>query len=415
MNDATKQFIEEYKEKDVRMLALKADRNPDVDMPLALRQITGWQMARKKLPSWASVPGILYPRHLSMEQCSSERTAEYKAGVAAKSRAGKPHATEGARTVVDLTGGFGVDFVALARGAGKAVYVERDEELCRMARHNFPRLGIEAEVVNVDAEDYLRRMDHADLLFIDPARRDGAGRKMVGIADCTPDILRMKDEMLGKADRVMIKLSPMLDWHKAVEDLGDCVSEVHIVSVRNECKELLVVCRGTGVRGYGGTKFGGTGVRGYEGTRLLYCVNDDDEVLVVNLQNYSRIHVPPYPRTPGKFLYEPNASIMKSGCFDALCEKYGVAPLGRNSHLFTSDREIDCFPGRKFCVEAAMTMNKRDMRQLSVTRANVAVRNFPISAEELRKRLKLSDGGDTYIFGTTLDGGRHILIMCRKT
>lgn len=364
----TKEFIRSHREDDVRQLALSEVRGARYEVREALVQISGWQSARRKIPSWAAIEDIIYPQHISMEQCSSDRTAEYKARVLLE------RCEERGASFVDLTGGLGVDFVAIAKSVGgRSVYVERSEELCEIARNNFPLLGVEADIVCTTAEEYLHEMEHVNLLFVDPARRDGIGRKMVGISDCTPDILSLKDEMLSKADVVMIKLSPMLDWHKAVADLGECVSEVHIVSVGNECKELLLVVRGSG------------GAAAY-GERV------------------------------GAFLYEPNASIMKSGCFGALCSKYGVSMIGKNSHLFVSDVLIENFPGRKFVVEAMSSMNKRDIREKFgvITKANVAVRNFPMSADELRRRLKLTDGGDAYVFGTTLADGSHCLLLCKK-
>ena len=409
----TLEFIKRHREDDVRQLALKRVPNEGIDLPWALTQIAGWQAARRKIPSWAVIDSIVYPQHISMEQCSSDRTSEYKAKLIDDSCLA---IADSEVSFVDLTGGFGVDFVAIAKTLHQhasavinhAVYVERSDELCTIARNNFPLLGVDAEVVCTTAEEYLHSLKHTNLLFVDPARRDGAGRKMVGIADCTPDILSLKDEMLRKADMVMIKLSPMLDWHKAVADLGECVHEVHIVSVDNECRELLLIVRGE---------------RSEEkGERILYCVNDDDEVLKVDLSSLemkgrveSRM-APPLEKGWRGFLYEPNASIMKSGCFAELCAKYGVSQIGKNSNLFVSDTMIDIFPGRKFVVEAVSSMNKREVKETlgDMKRANVAVRNFPMSAEELRRRLKLIDGGDDYLFGTTLTDGSHCLLLCKK-
>ena len=409
----TLEFIKRHREDDVRQLALKRVPNEGIDLPWALTQIAGWQTARRKIPSWAIIDSIVYPQHISMEQCSSDRTSEYKAKLIDDSCLA---IADSEVSFVDLTGGLGVDFVAIAKTLHQhasavinhAVYVERSDELCTIARNNFPLLGVDAEVVCTTAEEYLHTLKHTNLLFVDPARRDGAGRKMVGIADCTPDILSLKDEMLRKADMVMIKLSPMLDWHKAVADLGECVHEVHIVSVDNECKELLLIVRGERSED--------------KGERILYCVNDDDEVLKVDLSSLeterrveSRM-APPLEKGWGGFLYEPNASIMKSGCFAELCAKYGVLQIGKNSNLFVSDTMIDIFPGRKFIVEAVSSMNKREVKETlgDMKRANVAVRNFPMSAEELRRRLKLIDGGDDYLFGTTLTDGSHCLLLCKK-
>ena len=387
MNQATAGFISAHLNDDVRQLALRGAGDTEVDMTYALDQIAGWQTARQKLPSWAAVEGIVYPPHLSMEQCSSEQTARYK-----ELLAGHP------ATVVDLTGGFGVDFSFLAKDARKAVYVERQAHLCDIARQNFRLLGLEqAEVVCADSEDYLRQMEPVDLIYIDPARRDSHGGRTYGIADCSPDVISLRPLLLQKARCVLLKLSPMLDWRKAVSDLGSqYVSEVHIVSVGNECKELLVVMAGKA-----------------DGLRLI-CVNDDDvfEATPSDTPSSPSSCIP----QPSFFLYEPNASIMKAGCFDTLARHYGVAPIARDSHLFVSADPIDQFPGRTFQIDAVTSLNKRELKAHlgGLTQANITVRNFPLSVAELRKRLKLSEGGSTYIFATTLATGEKVLVICRK-
>ena len=231
MNEATREFIRQHGQDDIRELALRGTKDPEVDLAFALQQIDGHRRALEKLPSWAAVEGIVWPPHLSMEQCSSERTARYKAQVAGKGQ-----------LFVDLTAGFGVDAAFIAQGFQQAVCVELQPELCAISSANFQLLGLpQIEVVNGNGVEYLHAMPPVDLIFIDPARRDEHGGRTYGIADCTPNVLEIIDELLEKAQRVMIKLSPMLDWRKAVEDIGkEHVSAVHIVSVANECKELLV-------------------------------------------------------------------------------------------------------------------------------------------------------------------------------
>ena len=214
----------------MRRLALQGGKHPEVDLHYALEQIAGWQKARTKLPSWAARDGIIFPSHLAMEQCSSEATAIYKARIAGRGQ-----------RFVDLTAGFGVDAAFIAQGFQQAVTIEQQEKLCAVTSENYRLLGLsQVEVRCGNGVEYLHSMDHADLIFIDPARRDEHGGRTYGIANCTPNVLELREELLAKADRVIIKLSPMLDWRKAVEDLKT-VSEVHIVSVDNECKELLLV------------------------------------------------------------------------------------------------------------------------------------------------------------------------------
>ena len=393
MTPETAEFIKRHADDDVRQLALHAKSLDGVDLTFALEQIAGRQTARRKLPAWASIEGIVYPPHLSMEQCSSEQTARYKARLAGQGR-----------LIVDLTGGFGVDFSFMAQGFKKAVYVERQQSLCEIARGNFQLLGLsQAEVVCSDAADYLCTMEHADLIYIDPARRDDHGARTYGISDCTPDVLALRELLLEKADRVIIKLSPMLDWRKAVNDLGEqYVREVHIVSVGNECKELLLLL--------------GQG----EGLRLI-CACDNQRLEVDEAHKAYESYEPYRPYRPdeihqGIFLYEPNASIMKAGCFDEVSRQFKVGQLAQNSHLFVSANYVSDFPGRSFQIDAVTSMNKRELKEKlqGLTQANIAVRNFPLTVAELRKRLKLIEGGSVYIFATTLASGNRVLILCRK-
>ena len=383
VNQSTLDYIRQHADEDVRQLALRGHKCPDVDLQYALEQIAGRQKARTKLPSWAAIDGIVYPPHLSMEQCSSEATARYKASIAGKGA-----------LFVDLTAGFGVDMALISQGFQKAVHVERQPQLCAISSENFRLLGLNhIEMVCGDGVAYLHTMRHADLLFIDPARRDVHGGRTYDISDCTPNVLEILDEMLEKADRVMIKLSPMLDWRKAVADLGK-VNEVHIISVDNECKELLLILSKT------------------MKPLRVFCVNSDECFEVVEgISSQPR----PLPQDM-RYLYEPNASVMKAGCFALIEQRFGVVQLERNSHLFVSDKEISGFPGRQFLIEKRTSMNKRELKAAlaDVDRANITVRNFPMSVAELRKRLKLKEGGDVYIFATTISDEGHQLLVCRK-
>ena len=392
MNQATLDYIREHAEADVRQLALQGTKNPEVDLSFALEQIAGRQKAKTKLPSWAAVDGIVYPPHLSMEQCSSEQTARYKALIAGKGA-----------LIVDLTAGFGVDMAFMSQAFQKAIYVERQAPLCAISSDNYKLLGLNhIEVICADGIDYLHQLEHADLIFLDPARRDDHGARTYGIADCTPNVLELRDELFEKADRVMLKLSPMLDWRKAVEDLGH-VNEVHIVSVDNECKELLLILS-----------------KEKKPLKLL-CVNNNqvfegDQGDWLNERSIAEIRVP-VPMSSQAYLFEPNASIMKAGCFTLLEQRFNVSQLDKNSHLFVSDHDISDFPGRRFTIEKTTSMNKRELKTAlaGIDKANITVRNFPLSVAELRKRLKLKDGGNLYLFATTLADGQHQLFLCRKT
>ena len=476
-NEATRRFVNQHLDDDVRQLALQhstrhnssSDKGEgggdgDVDLPFALDQIRGRQIARRKLPTWAAIDGILYPPHLSMEQCSSEQTARYKAAIVERLKNSLGEGRDGA--LVDLTGGFGVDFAFMAQSLltsssekcpTTSFYVERNPHLCDLARHNFPLLGLSnTEVVCSTTEEFLntlwsnkkaslagggseganaspagRGLERA-IFYLDPARRDDHGGRTYGIADCSPNILELRDTLLANADYVLLKLSPMLDWRKAVSDLGeDCISEVHIVSVHNECKELLVVLRKP------------HGENQEHSATTLYCVNDQQlftiqssslldrsiGVLSPSLRSEDGVGLPTLPFREGLgvgSLYEPNASIMKAGCFRELCVQFGLVPVGPNSHLFVRNTDVadpsfmaatdKDFPGRVFQISAISSMNKRSLRQhlQGISQANIATRNFPLKPDELRRHLKLRDGGDSYLFGTTLADGSHVIIVCHK-
>ena len=509
INQATIDFIRQHQDEDVRQLAFLGSKYPEVNMPFALDQIRGRKMAHVKLPRWASIEGIIYPPHISMEQCSSEQTALYKAELAARllglsvsssenekecEKASNSHfskicefAGKGAVDsefaknegtckkqqiltecdvnvneikqepneedfseeieFVDLTGGFGVDFSYIASRLGvKSMYMERQAHLCEAAKENFGRLGLKNAIVkNGDgievlhsfhskknaASDFLGITEEQSqsllktnlglkLIFIDPARRDDAGNKVVSLKDCTPDVTVLQEEMLSKADYVIIKLSPMLDWHRAVSELSH-VREVHIVSVNNECKELLLVlsARNMGMNMVSGTDLG----EKHDENLRIFCINDSQSFVcdetemassAVKIASPDRITSPALDEMP--YLYEPNASLMKAGCFGVLSERYDAKMLSKNSHLFVSEDPVEAFPGRAFRIIAVSSFNKKELkRQLSgITKANIATRNFPLSVAELRKRLKLKDGGETYIFATTLSDESHVLVICER-
>lgn len=397
----TAEFIREYRERDIRQLALQANRFPDVDMPYALNQIQGWQIARRKLPKWAACDGVIFPPHLSMEQCSSEPTAQYKLNLAMEWAERVGHAS----SMTDLTGGFGVDFSFTSCAFAAATYVERNEQLCHIVEHNLPLLGLNnATVVCADAVEYLSTVEQQTMLFLDPARRDEHGAKTVMLADCTPDVVQLLPKLLEKSRFTMLKLSPMLDWHKAVDDLQGAVREVHIVSVGGECKELLLVLSEV-----------------VESELKVFCADlstasGSSSLFVYTPGSSAPVANSTFKTQNSKFVHEPNASIMKAGCFDELAAAYGVSPVSRNSHLFLSDEPVEGFPGRSFVVERVTTMNKGELRKalVGIEKANIATRNFPLTVAELRKRLKIKDGGDVYIFATTTAEGEHLLLISRK-
>lgn len=462
MNDKTREFVAMHRDEDVRELALKAKRVDGLDLPLALDQIAGWRIASKKLPQWASCEGIVYPPHISMEQCSSQFTAQYKSEITqtllvpsatvharvsdsaesdmqtAKSALHLSDSAESdtqeaktglrmsdsaesdtlvaKRAMADLTGGFGVDFSYLARGFSQATYVERQRHLCELAEHNMAALGLDqARIVCGDGVEYLSQMDPVDFIYLDPARRDEHGSRTYAIEDCTPNVLELRDLLLAKSRFTLVKLSPMLDWRKAVVDFDGAVREVHIVATGNECKELLLVL---GRPAQANARDSVDGAGSYR--RLaphVFCVNDDQRIDYDSAEYTQGLRIGGRPLPDAKrYLYEPNASIMKAGCFDLVEERFGVTQIGPSSHLFVSEQQIADFPGRGFAIEAVGSMNKKDTKRLlnGVKQANIAVRNFPLTAPQLRKKLKLADGGTVYLFGTTMQGGGHVLLRTSK-
>lgn len=445
MNDKTREFVAMHRDEDVRELALKAKRVDGLDLPLALDQIAGWQIASKKLPQWASCEGIVYPPHISMEQCSSQFTAQYKSEITqtllvpsatvharvsdsaesdtqeAKtglrmSDSGESDTLVAKRAMADLTGGFGVDFSYLARGFSQATYVERQRHLCELAEHNMAALGLDqARIVCGDGVEYLSQMDPVDFIYLDPARRDEHGSRTYAIEDCTPNVLELRDLLLAKSRFTLVKLSPMLDWRKAVVDFDGAVREVHIVATGNECKELLLVL---GRPAQANARDSVDGAGSYQCLAPhVFCVNDDQRIDYDSAEYTQGLRIGGKPLPDAKrYLYEPNASIMKAGCFDLVEERFGVTQIGPSSHLFVSEQQIADFPGRGFAIEAVGSMNKKDTKRLlnGVKQANIAVRNFPLTAPQLRKKLKLADGGTVYLFGTTMQGGGHVLLRTSK-
>ena len=390
----TIRFIEENARADVRSLALQAKKYPKVDMAMAVVQIAGRQIAEAKVPTWYRTEGLLYPKHLSMEQCSSEATAIYKAGL-----------VEG-ETFADLTGGFGIDCSFLSRKFKKADYVERQAELCELAKHNFPLLGLNIDVHNEDGVEYLKRMQPVDCLFLDPARRDGHGGKTVAISDCEPDVSALEELLVEKARKVVVKLSPMLDLSLALKDLKH-VCEVHIVSTDNECKELLLILQKETA----------------SSEVSIHCINSLGALNGYRIyqeytftQEQERTSDCPLTSEVEAYLYEPNASIMKAGAYRSLTQAYPVKKLHPSSHLYVSPHFIEDFPGRKFQVEAVSGFGKKELKTFlqGMEKANLTIRNFPSSVAELRKRLKLKEGGDDYLFATTLADESKVIIKCKK-
>ena len=373
IDDATRAFIEAHDGDDIRQLALQAARYPQVDMRMAVTQIEGHRIAKSKLPAWASVCGIIYPVRISMEQCSSEATARYKASL-----------VQGTH-LADLTGGFGIDCSYLAEEFAHTTYMERNEELCRIATHNFALLDT---------------LPSQDWIFLDPARRDRGGNKVVALSDCEPDVCQLEELLLQKSPRVMVKCSPMLDISKALGQLRSVV-EVHVVSVDNECKELLLILQR----------------EPHEGSVHIHTVNLQGAGVAQHFAYPLSAEAEAscsYTSQLGRYLYEPNSALMKAGCYRLPAHTFGLHKLHPNTHLYTSDTLVSHFPGRVFKVEYTCGFSKKELKALAGKQGNLAVRNFPERVDTLQKRLKISDGGSTYLFATTLHDESRVLIVCTK-
>jgi len=390
MNRETRQFIHENCNANVHELALKSARFPLVDMPLAIRQINGKQKIKTKIPLFYNNNDLLYPVQLSLEQSSSESTAKYKSTLC-----------EG-NTLVDLTGGFGVDCYFLAEHFKQVAYVERHAELCSLAEHNFSALGRNnIEVFQADAEKYLATMEPVDWIFIDPARRSETGKKVVLLSDCEPDVSALSPLLLQKATRVMMKLSPMMDITAALKELPT-TGEVHIISVDNECKEVLLILNQS--------KLEKTSIKTINITK-----NNENRLFEYDLieESTAEIRLTSDIKT---YLYEPNASIMKSGGFKTIGSRFNLYKIHINTHLYTSFELSLQFPGRVFEVVKVWNNSKPELKELlqHVPKANITTRNYPIGTDELRKKLKIKEGGDSYLFACTLENDRKVIIECRK-
>lgn len=395
LSPETLQFIRAHRTEDVRTLALQARKYPQVDMAAAVVQIAGWQIAEKKVPLWAQTEGIQYPPHLSMEQCSSEITARYKASWLKGD------------TMADLTGGLGVDCSFLARNFQRVDYVERQEVLCELARHNFPLLGLpQVTVHEADGVDYLQQMEPVDCLFLDPARRDSQGGKTVAIADCEPDVQKLEPLLVEKGRTVVVKLSPMLDIFSSLRELK-YIRQIHVVAVNNECKELLVVLQKP--------EKSAPEASGEVWISCEQAVNNFLTEPFVFTYAQEKEAQCPLAEEVGNYLYEPGAALLKAGPYRLLGARFGLQKLHVNSHLYTSEVLVD-FPGRRFRVLEVSGFGKKELKQMlqGVDKANLTVRNFPASVAELRKKWKLKEGGDVYLFATTLEGDRHVVIKCVK-
>ena len=396
LSDETLAFIRAHQDDDLERLLLSASRYSSVDVPFAVDQIRARRRIREKLPTWFANERLIFPSRLSVEQCSSERTADYKRRLVAP-----------ADVVCDLTGGLGVDSYFLSRQAARVIYIERFEDYCAAAQANFQALRADnIEVRRGDAVRMVDEMEAVDCFYVDPARRGEGDKRLFALADCEPDLTSLLPSLWSLAPRVIAKISPMADLRMTLALLPSTV-EIHVLSVRNECKELLFVME----RGAESAPFAGDPMiecvdfrPDGSASHFAYRLSEESSAAVV------------YAPSVDTFLYEPNASILKAGAFKRVAVRFGLNPLQVNSHLYASAHCQENFPGRVFRVDEVLPFSGKLLKTLKrqIPKANISTRNFPLSVNELRSRTGIVDGGDIYLFATTLSDGAKVLIRTSK-
>ena len=411
----TKEYIKQHRNDDIYRLALtKAPEG--VNLQYALSQISAYQTLTKKVPSWAACDELIFPRQLSLEQSSSELTARYKAELIRQFMGSDTYQH------IDLTGGMGIDCYFIAQYASHSHYVEQSSELCTIAQHNFTYLNPNISVHNTTAEEFLNILSPcfketsptgggglstlnsqlSTLIYLDPARRGDHGQKLVSISDCQPNVIELLPQMFELTNKIVVKLSPMLDITRAINELSH-IEKLYVISVNNECKELLLLIN-----------------KECETDTEIYAVNIDNkgnksDILKGTIPSESQIGIS-HAREVGSYLYEPFAAHLKSGLYKTIAQQYGVEKLHQHSHLYTSNTLNNDFPGRKFQVKEVIPFDKKSAKTLfkSLQKANITTRNFPLTVSELRTQYKIKDGGETYIFATTLYDDSKVLIVCKK-
>ena len=388
-------FAREHENDDPARLLLSAARYPDIDMAAAVQQIEGRRTAREKWPSLLQYDNYIYPPRLNREQASSEAAAYNKAGIVQDLHKGSCDTLD----IADLTGGMGIDCIAFASiPNARVTYIERDAELCRLMEHNVKALGLSNVSVHcADSLEWLRQQDRRfDLIFVDPARRDNQGRKVAAFEDCTPDILAHQELLTAKSKEILVKASPMIDISLGATQLRS-VSDIYVVAVQGECKEVLFRCGKS------------------DGETLIHCHHlhhgtvDD---FVFTRADEARAQAT-YASEMKKYLYEPNAALMKAGPFNMLSQTEKADKLARNTHLYTSDSFIQHFPGRIFSVLAEIKLSRKEVQKcIPDGKAHVVTRNYPVAAAELQRQLGLKEGGDLFVVATTVGTKKTGFVCC---
>ena len=387
-----KQFIRDHASDDANRLLLGAKKYPQLDVPFLVDQILSRRQIREKLPSWYANEELVFPAKIAAEQCSSERTALYKQRLVYSSD-----------KLCDLTGGLGIDSYFFSRKVRQLTYVERFPVYCEAARHNFQALGADnITVQNENSVDIVSDLPEVDVFYLDPARRGEGNKRVFALSDCEPDLSRLLPLLLQKAPRVIAKLSPMADLQQTESLLPGTVA-IQVLSVRNECKELLFDIRREATVPNSPVYCVDFTATGTEHSFTFTAEEERNAPLALATQ-------------VSTYLYEPNASILKAGAFKSVAQQYGLEKLHVSSHLYTSDTLVAGFPGRTFRVEKVLPFSNKVCKSITqeILQANITVRNFPMSVDDLRKKTKIQEGGDVYLFATTLSDGGKVLVVCRK-
>ena len=387
------QFINQHMDAGTNKLLLKAKQFIGFDVHFAIQQIIARNSLKHKLQQWANNPNIIYPSRISTEQCSSELTATYKQQLIK------------GKVLCDLTGGLGVDSYFFSLKAEKVIYVERFIEYCKAAQHNFIVLGAHnIEIVNGDSRNIVSKII-ADTYYIDPARRSGCNKRVYALSDCEPNILELKDNLLSLGKRVIIKTSPMIDINHSLCSLPE-TQELHIVAVKNECKELLFVLEKNTLN---------IDVSELKVNTINIIDKEKSQVYNFDYLKEKDINIP-FAQTIDTYLYEPNAAILKSGAFKLLSKDYQVHKLHKHSHLYTSSNLVSDFPGRIFKVKEVTIFSSKYLKLLknTIPKANITTRNFTLSVAELRRKSGIKEGGEVYLFATTMLNDKKVIIHCEK-
>jgi 16S rRNA G966 N2-methylase RsmD len=395
-----KSFIKTHLNDDVTTLLLQAKKYPSLNISDLVWQIKARQKAKIKLPQWFDNEDIIFHKMLSVEQCSSEITAKFKASL-----------VQG-ETLIDLTGGMGVDMAYMSKHFEKAIYLEQNEELCQTTAYNFQQLGVKkVAFINQNSIDFLENdTTNFSWIYLDPHRRDDTGNKVVSLRDCEPNILEIKDLLFSKTNKILLKASPMLDINLAVSELQN-VSDIYVVAVENEVKEILFYLQKNHQEEpiFHAVNLSTTGFS------LFDVVKDRLKPVVLKFKKSEEKNAIVKIGSPQQYLYEPNAAILKAGGFRIIAQRFDLQKIAPHSHLYTSIDLVNDFQGRIFKIEGVCKLDKKEIsKYLSENKANITIRNFPLMVKQIREKLKLSEGGNTYLFATTDAQNQKIVIVCRK-